>query len=88
MAIPRQLDALLETMYRLEENGIELLGFTGGTSLAPTITAAAHPMLYTLFKDTIRKGYRQDGVRRREAWEARNPVNGVIVRWEEVVCGG
>ena len=68
----------------LGSQGVSVLGFTASTLHEPVVFVAAHPKVYALFPGRDNPEQRQDGALRYEVWEGLDPINRVVVRWEEV----
>jgi hypothetical protein len=88
-SIDDQLPRVSQSLRWLDAHGIKPLSISASTlSAIPTISVEPSPRLYGLFDGrTERRGYRQEGARRYEVYEAVDDVARVLVIWQEVVCG-
>lgn len=88
-AIAEQMSRVNAAVRWLEAYGLHVEHTIASTLSLPIVVVTAHPRAYVLFSGRYeRKGYRQDGARRYEIWEALDRMNQVRVRWEEVVACG
>ena len=87
--IDDQLPRVARSLRWLDAHGIKPLSVNLSTlSAVPTISVEPHPRLYGMFAGRAeRRGYRQEGVKRYEVYEAVDITTRVRVYWQEVVCG-
>jgi hypothetical protein len=84
-----QLSRVSRALRHLDAHCIAPLSVSLTTlSALPTISVEPHPRLYSMFAGRIeRHGYRQDGARRYEVYEALDRLAQVRICWQEVVWG-
>ena len=84
-----QLPRVARTLRWLDAHVIKHLSVNASIlSAMPTISVEPHPRLYGLFDGRAeRRGYRQEGARRYEVYEAVDVATRVRICWQEVVWG-
>lgn len=78
------LRKLERTLAWLDRNHVEIASFACSTFKGARVHAIACGRLQTLLaEEKVSRGHRHFGGYRIEQWEARDPVNGVLIVWEE-----